>query len=166
MAPEAREVSWLSKGIKKARRALHLPAITLGNVAKGAAALSTGGLGAGALALGAQAIRSKLKSAGVGAIKQVIKSKAEKALHDRTAQLLPAVVAPNTASPAVARPGGAPLRAAVARAAASGPRRRRRARAAAPRRAPTGGLDLRALSASWKAAGKPGTWMDWIRTHR
>lgn len=161
-------MSWLSKGIKKARKALHLPAITLGNVAKGAAALSTGGLGAGALALGAQAIRSKLKSAGVGAIKQVIKSKAEKALHDRTAQLLPPVVAPNTASPAVARPGGAPLRAAVARAraAASAPRRRRRARAAAPRRAPTGGLDLRALSASWKAAGKPGTWMDWIRTHR
>lgn len=155
-------MSWLSKGIKKARKALHLPAITLGNVAKLSGALATGGVGA----LGAAAIASKLKSAAVGGIKQVVRSKAEKALHDRTAQLLPAVVAPNTASPAVARPGGAPLRAAVARAAASGPRRRRRARAAAPRRAPTGGLDLRALSASWKAAGKPGTWMDWIRSHR
>lgn len=161
-------MSWLSRGIKSARKALHLPAITLGNVAKGAAALSTGGLGAGAIALGAQAIRSKLKSAGIGAIKQVIKSKAEKALHDRTATLLPPVVAPNTASPAVARPGGAPLRAAVARAAAgaAAPRRRRRRAAAGGRRAPTGGLDLRALSAAWKAAGKPGTWMDWIRSHR
>lgn len=159
-------MSWLSKGIKKARKALHLPALTIGNAAKIGAAISTGGLGAGALALGARAIGSKLRSAGVGGIKQIVRSKAEKALHDKVAELLPHVVAPNTASPAITMPGGAPLRAAVQRAVRRASSTSRSPRKATKRRAPTGGLDLRALSASWKAAGKPGTWMDWIRSHR
>lgn len=30
---------------------------------------------------------------------------------------------------------------------------------------PPGGLDLRAMAAQWRAAGKPGTWRDWIRTN-
>jgi len=34
------------------------------------------------------------------------------------------------------------------------------------RKPPTGGLDLRALSASWKAAGKPGTWQGWIQANK
>ena len=34
------------------------------------------------------------------------------------------------------------------------------------RKAPTGGLDLKALSASWKAAGKPGTWQEWIKANK
>jgi len=33
------------------------------------------------------------------------------------------------------------------------------------RRPPTGGLDLKALSASWRAAGKPGTWQGWIKAN-
>lgn len=163
-------MSWLSKGLKKARKALHLPAITIGNAAKIGAAISTGGLGAGALALGAKALSSKLRSSGVGGIKQIVRSKAEKALNDRLATLVPNVAAPNTASPAVARPGGAPLRAAALQRAIHSRRARKRATSSpatgTKRRAPTGGLDLRALSASWKAAGKPGTWMDWIRAHR
>lgn len=32
-------------------------------------------------------------------------------------------------------------------------------------RAPSGGKDFKALSASWKAAGKPGTWLDWVKSH-
>lgn len=43
----------------------------------------------------------------------------------------------------------------------------RRAAGSGSRRAPPrGGLNLRAMSAAWKAAGKPGTWRDWIRTNQ
>lgn len=34
------------------------------------------------------------------------------------------------------------------------------------RRLPTGGLDLKALSKSWRAAGKPGRWIDWVKGRR
>lgn len=33
------------------------------------------------------------------------------------------------------------------------------------RRAPRGGLQLRAMAAEWRAAGKPGTWQGWIKTN-
>lgn len=48
------------------------------------------------------------------------------------------------------------------------PRRKRKPpRALRPRRKPpSGGLDLKALSASWKAAGKPGTWQGWIAANK
>lgn len=48
------------------------------------------------------------------------------------------------------------------------PRRKRKPpKALRPRRKPpSGGLDLRALSASWKAAGKPGTWQGWIAANK
>lgn len=48
------------------------------------------------------------------------------------------------------------------------PRRKRKPpKALRPRRKPpTGGLDLRALSASWKAAGRPGTWQGWIAANK
>jgi hypothetical protein len=48
------------------------------------------------------------------------------------------------------------------------PRRKRKPpKALRPRRKPpTGGLDLKALSASWKAAGKPGTWQGWIAANK
>ncbi|MGV0982832.1 MAG: hypothetical protein ACOYB0_10775 [Polynucleobacter sp.] len=36
----------------------------------------------------------------------------------------------------------------------------------AKRAAPKGGLDLKKLSASWKAAGKPGTWQGWIKANK
>lgn len=31
---------------------------------------------------------------------------------------------------------------------------------------PKGGLDLKALSKSWNAAGKPGTWQNWIKNNK
>lgn len=34
------------------------------------------------------------------------------------------------------------------------------------RKPPAGGLDLRAMGAAWRAAGKPGTWRDWIKTNQ
>lgn len=39
-------------------------------------------------------------------------------------------------------------------------------RAGGTRRAPKGGLDLKAMAAAWRAAGKPGTWRDWIKTNQ
>lgn len=59
-------------------------------------------------------------------------------------------------------------RAAAGETRGSGPRRKRKPpRALRPRRKPpTGGLDLKALSASWKAAGKPGTWQGWIAANK
>lgn len=164
----------LKKGIKGIRKALKLPAITLGNVAKLGAATATGGLGVGALA--GSVLRSKLKSAATGGVKQMVRTGAQKALVSKIARLAPAVGA---SSKATARPGGAPLRtsAAVGAAerrserkahAAARPKRRRKPAAAAPRAkrtAPKGGKNFKALSVSWKAAGKPGRWIDWVKSH-
>lgn len=55
--------------------------------------------------------------------------------------------------------------------------RRRRKRATMPAKAktrtrqgsrtvPRGGLDLKAMAAAWRAAGKPGTWREWIKTQQ
>lgn len=34
------------------------------------------------------------------------------------------------------------------------------------RKAPSGGLDLKALAAQWRAAGKPGKWIDFVKASR
>jgi hypothetical protein len=161
----------LKKLFKKARKALGIPAITLGNVAKVGAAVATGGIGAGALALGGKALlKSKLKSAAVGGIKQVIRTKADKTLANRLAKLAPIT---GGSDKAVARPGGAPLARAVrkVRVAARRVQKRKRrqaqpvTRAKSARKPPKGGKDFKALSASWRAAGKPGKWIDWVKSH-
>lgn len=46
------------------------------------------------------------------------------------------------------------------------PRKPAKASSGAKRAPPKGGLDLKALSASWKAAGKPGTWQGWIQANK
>lgn len=33
------------------------------------------------------------------------------------------------------------------------------------RQPPKGGLDLKAMAAAWRAAGKPGTWLGWIKSN-
>lgn len=156
------------KAFKKFRKALGIPAVTLGNVAKVGVAASTGGLGGVGTLLAGQAIKSKLKSAGAGAAK-ILRTKAEKALHARVvkARITPTPVA---AGAAQTMPGGAPLNGR----ASTGKRRRKAAVAKAPkapkrssggRKPPKGGKDFKALSASWKAAGKPGTWLAWVKSH-
>ena len=100
----------LKKGLKKVRKGLGLPAITIGNVAKVAGATAIGGPLAGAGAV----LKSKLKSAAVGGAKQVLKTKAEKVLAEKVAKLGPRISALGAkASQAVARPGGAPVVAAA-----------------------------------------------------
>jgi hypothetical protein len=158
----------LRKLFKKARKALHLPALTLGNVAKVGLAAAGGGIPA----VGALVIKSKLKSAAVGGIKRVLRTKAEKALAKRVHDMTPQGP---TNPPAQTMPGGAPLAAAaraVRTARGTHSRRRRKSVSVAPskparakRRPPKGGKDFKALSASWKAAGKPGRWIDWVKSH-
>ena len=46
------------------------------------------------------------------------------------------------------------------------PQKRRTATGKGRRTPPSGGLDLRAMAAAWRAAGKPGSWRDWIRTNQ
>jgi hypothetical protein len=163
------------KAFKKLRKGLHLPAVTLGNVGKAAAVAgitaATGGAGAG---LSAVAL-SKLKSAAVGGLKQHLRTKAQKLLAKKIIAKVPKAV---KALPASTMPGGAPLKAAVTRAVSAGKRRakaavKRRVKAAVgaakgaakKRSAPKGGKDFKALSAAWKAAGKPGKWIDWVKSH-
>lgn len=45
----------------------------------------------------------------------------------------------------------------------SGSRRKAKVSSGKGRTPPKGGLDLKRMSAAWKAAGKPGTWINWIR---
>lgn len=63
-------------------------------------------------------------------------------------------------------PGGAPLRGKTR----SAPKKRRMKKAKATRtssgtkrKAPGGGLDLKAIAAMWRAQGKPGKWIDFIK---
>lgn len=35
---------------------------------------------------------------------------------------------------------------------------------ASKRTAPKGGLDLKKMAAAWRSAGKPGTWINWVKT--
>ena len=151
----------LLKSIKKIRKKLHLPAITLGNAAKVGAIAATGGVGA----LGASVVASRLKSAAVGGIKQVIRSKAAKALGKRVVAQTPEP-RPSTAA-AQTMPGGAPLKskAKARKPRAKAPKSPPKPRSGAKRAPPKGGKDLKALSASWKAAGKPGKWLDWVKSH-
>lgn len=179
--------------LKKLRKKLHLPAITLGNVAKVGAAVATGGVGGGALALGAKVLKSRLKNVGVGGIKQVLRTKAEKAIVAKLDQLAPRTAASKattmpgggkftpggswhgadaekgwdwTAKPRKARRGrkaaARPKRTAATKASRATPRRKA---TGAKRKAPTGGKDFKALSVSWRAAGKPGKWIDWVKGH-
>jgi hypothetical protein len=45
------------------------------------------------------------------------------------------------------------------------PQNRKTPTAKGKRSPPKGGLDLKAMSARWNAAGKPGTWLGWIKTN-
>ena len=150
---------------KKLRRKVGLPAITLGTTGRVVAAAVTRGK--------SEKVIGQLK--GVGAALQAVKgaplpriTKAEAAHVIKTFRARAPRVVPMSAVQAETMPGGAPL--AKARR-ASKPRAAKRAkaprkRAGGGRKPPTGGLDLKALSASWKAAGKPGTWQGWIASHK
>lgn len=126
--------------------------------------IATGGLSEKAIGV-AKTIRGQLRGR---------RTKGEDAVMAR----LSAMSTPKlqTTASATRMPGGAPL-VKSARAGVPGfgrrvARRVKRTRAAArqnaprsKRKPPTGGKDLKALSVSWKAAGKPGRWIDWVKSH-
>lgn len=47
----------------------------------------------------------------------------------------------------------------------SGSRRKAKREGGKGRTPPAGGLDLKAMAAQWRAAGKPGTWLGWIKAN-
>lgn len=170
----------LKRAFKKLRKSVGLPALTLGSAGRIGAAIVTRGK--------SEKVVQALK--GVGAAVKGIKgapaprlTKAEKAQVLKQAMAVPRpTIVPISSVSATAKPGGAPIakrkraaarprRAATPKRAARKPRAARKARAAsggvrtrAKRTPPKGGLDLKGLSAAWKAAGKPGTWAEWVKS--
>lgn len=149
-------MSFLSKLIKKVKKPL------LG-AARGALSIATGGLSEKAVALGSGIAKAvKVKKAVKGLLK------APKLQLAESKYSIPAPTS-GVGVQATAMPGGASLR-------KKAPKRRKATKAKKPkaaakksgtkRKAPTGGLNLKALSASWKAAGKPGTWQQWIKANK
>lgn len=72
-----------------------------------------------------------------------------------------------TAKPS-AMPGGATIRAgsSTRRKVAATRKKVRQAKAKSGRKAPSGGLDLKKLAAAWRAQGKPGKWIDFVKANR
>jgi len=154
-------MSWLSKSLKKAGKAIgkaHQPLL------RGALTVATGGLSGKA--------ESVLKTLGVSKRGRVLKS--EQADILRTAAM-PTAGYPQRAPAApaglvqVTPPPKPKRRVAVTRRKAKAPRSPAKAKTGARqggRRPPTGGLDLKAISARWRAAGKPGRWIDFVKASR
>ena len=163
-------MSWLSTVVKKNKKAI----------------LNAGRIGLAALTRGkSEKVIGTLK--GVGSAVKVYKSiksagqqpKSVQAAAAKVAMTAPKVV-PISSVKAETMPGGAPLpgvrasnaaREGVVKKTSKAPRRKAAARGKAPkakstRKPPTAGLDLKALSASWKKAGKPGKWIDWVKKNR
>jgi hypothetical protein len=133
-------------------------------------------------------IVSNLK--GIGAAVKVYKGLTKRPSKSESAQqaklnsvhVTPPRIVPISAVQATTMPGGKKLsgvptfsgsskRAPVAVVKVKG-RKRAAAKAKAPRKAssgkraaPKGGKDFKALSVSWNAAGKPGTWLAWVKAH-
>ena len=128
-------------------------------------------------------LRAIKRAEGVGKVEPLsVRAQLEKSAVVQPGQM-------KTFTQATAMPGGAPIpRGYLGRAVQAGRKAVRRAHKATAkavrragkgpsgpevgkrrgggRRPPSGGLDLKGLSASWKAAGKPGSWQSWIASHK
>ena len=148
-------MSWLSKVIKKAKKPL------LGALRTGLAA-ATGGTSEAVIRT-AGTVKKAAELAGINR-----KLKALPAVKLAEAKYTVPVPTSATSVTATTMPGGAPL---GKRAAPGKPRKAKKTKSAArssagkKRGAPKGGKDFKALSASWKAAGKPCTWLSWVKSH-
>ncbi len=148
-------MSWLSKVLKKAKKPL------LGALRTGLAA-ATGGTSEAVIRT-AGAIRTAAKVAGIN-------KKLRNLPAVKLAETKYTVPAPTegVGVQATTMPGGAPL---GKRAAPGKPRKAKKVKSAKraasgkKRGPPKGGKDFKALSAAWKAAGKPGTWLAWVKSH-
>lgn len=150
-------MSWLSKVIKKAKKPL------LGALRTGLAA-ATGGTSE-AVIRAAGTVKKAAELAGINR-----KLKALPAVKLAEAKYSVPVPTSATSVTATTMPGGAPL---GKRAAPGKPKKAKakktksaaKSSAGKKRGPPKGGKDFKALSASWKAAGKPGTWLSWVKSH-
>jgi len=149
-------MSWLSKSLKKAAKGIgkaHQPLL------RGALNVATGGLSGKA--------ESVLKTLGV--------SKRGKTLKSEQAEMIKTAAMPTPSYPqkAPAAPAGlverVQVRRPIARVIGQGSRSPAKARSGAGkggRSAPKGGLDLKAIAAKWRKAGKPGRWIDFVKANR
>lgn len=151
-------MSFLSKLLKKAKKPL------LG-IVRGAASAATGGLSEKAIGLGSAVIKARKVGKAVKALAKSPKLK--------LAEVKYSIPAPTegVGVQATTMPGGASLRAKApkrrkTRAKATKRRTTSATKSKSKRQPPKGGLNLKALSASWKAAGKPGTWQQWIKANK
>jgi len=150
-------VSFLSKLVKKVKKPL------LG-AARAALSISTGGLSEKAIGLA----NTAKKALAVGKVNKKLSAMPRLQIAD----VKYSVPAPSegVGVKATTMPGGAKLRAPARKKRA--PAKAKKATKKAPakktgakRAPPSGGLNLKALSASWKAAGKPGKWIDWVKAN-
>lgn len=153
---------WAKKGLLKVGR-LGLAAVTGG---QSEAVIRT----AQAASKGLQLMKAKDKLGKVPAL-------ALRSSQEKTKTPTPQA-AKQLSAAAVAMPGGAPIK--ESRSARKGSTARRSSsrgsqgtrpktkspKTSSKRRPPSGGLDLAALSKSWAAAGRPGTWRGWIAKNK
>lgn len=155
-------MSWLSKIVKKVKKPL-LGAVRLGlsSATGGVSERVIGAVGAVKKAAQIRGINKKLSE--LPAVK-LAESK----------YTLPTPTKSVSVS-ATTMPGGAKLKGSAPKPRAKKARVTKAAKKAssgrktpsgAKRKPPTGGLNLKALSASWRAAGKPGSWQQWIKDHK
>lgn len=179
-------MSWLSKAIKRNKK--HITKL----VQKGAS-VASGGLSDKAIAIaksGAKLVKGRKASRTLDRIPKPqldaisLKSRVPSAATkiDNTAVAMPGGARINGAAApwlgrkkrrsarqieaAEAKSQGLKLVKAPRGAVVARPKSKKAPKVKSKRKAPTGGLDLKALSASWKAAGKPGTWQGWIKKSR
>ena len=133
----------------------------------------------GALAIRAQqtlkSLGGNLKAARMGKIEPLsVRAPVEKILPHAAAQTLrrfPRSQA-STAARTISRNFGAKARkrakpfTIAQRQGSTMPQERRTATGKGKRTPPAGGLDLAAMAVQWRAAGKPGSWRDWIKSNQ
>jgi len=149
-------MSWLSKSLKKAAKGIgkaHQPFL------RGALNVATGGLSGKA--------ESVLKSFGVGKRGRPLKSEQGEMVK------VAAMPTPGFPQRAPAAPIGlverVQVRRPISRVIEQPSKRPATARSSAGkgnRMPPKGGLDLKAIAAKWRKAGKPGRWIDFVKANR
>ena len=154
---------------KKLLKAVKKPLL---NVAKTGLSLASGGLSDKAITI-AKAAGTVIKRGKVAKAQKVLDRIPAPALRSMTYKSALPTAASYISPPAIAMPGGAPIagaRRTTKRRKAALPKMPKKVAAKAAKKAnkgPSGkGMkDLKALSVSWNAAGKPGKWLDWVKSH-
>lgn len=110
------------------------------------------------------------KALGATRAKKAAQPKSVRAAIAKLEAMPKLTVRQTSGDPPAAPPGMAPRRspAPPRRAAVKLPKAKKAKapKAKGTRKPPSGGLDLKALAAQWRAAGKPGKWIDFVKANR